>query len=135
VPAISRSATMSSTTSDASTAAPTASRSIPAEVAQQPFPDARFGAETLPSTSHPKAVSPEQVVLLSSIMAMRAIGHDTYVISLSNGQVWRQAGASQLALFFRIGDDVRIEKGALGSYHMSTAGTGSKNWVRVTRVQ
>jgi hypothetical protein len=66
---------------------------------------------------------------------MRPAGRATYAISLANGQVWRQEEASDVSLFFRVGDGVRIEKGALGSYHMSTATTGTKNWVRVTRIQ
>jgi hypothetical protein len=66
---------------------------------------------------------------------MSQLGLKIFAISLANGQVWRQEEASHIALFFRVGDDVRIEKGTLGSYHMSTAATGSKNWVRVTRVQ
>ena len=35
----------------------------------------------------------------------------------------------------RTGDDVRIEKGTFGSYHMSTSAAGAKNWVRVTRLR
>jgi hypothetical protein len=66
---------------------------------------------------------------------MRPAGRATYAISLANGQIWRQEEASDVSLFFRVGDGVRIEKGALGSYHMSTAATGTKNWVRVTRIQ
>jgi len=58
-----------------------------------------------------------------------------YVISLANGQVWRQVEASDITLFFRVGDNVRIEKGALGSYHLFTGATGSSSWVQVTRVQ
>jgi hypothetical protein len=75
------------------------------------------------------------MALLSSITAMHAVAPETYAISLANGQVWRQDGASQLSMFFHVGDDVRIERGALGSYHMSTATTGSKNWLSVTRIQ
>jgi len=75
------------------------------------------------------------MALLSSITAMRTVGQQKYAISLANGQVWRQEEASPISLFFRVGDNVRIEKGTLGSYHMSTDTTGTKNWVRVTRVQ
>jgi hypothetical protein len=95
---------------------------------------AKFGEETLPPTSRPTTPQ-EEMALLSSITAMRAVAPQMYVISLANGQVWRQEQASQIALFFRVGDDVRIAKGALGSYHMSTDKTGAKNWVRVTRIQ
>lgn len=95
---------------------------------------AQFGQETLPPTSRP-APKQTELALHSSITALSAVGPKTYAISLSNGQVWRQVEESHIAQFFRVGDDVQIEKAALGSYHMSTATTGSKNWVRVTRIQ
>jgi hypothetical protein len=96
---------------------------------------ARFGEETLPPAAQPKSRLPEETALLSSITALRKASSGTYTISLSNGQIWRQEESSQVAQFLRVGDDVRIEKAALGSYHMSTSSTGAKNWVRVTRIQ
>lgn len=75
------------------------------------------------------------MTLLATIKEMHEVRPQIYAISLSNGQVWRQEEGSHLALFFHVGDGVRIEKGALGSYHMSTAATGAKNWVRVSRIQ
>src|SRR5689334_13423014 len=96
---------------------------------------ARFGEETLPPAAHPKTQHQEDTALLSSITALRKASSGTYTISLANGQIWRQEESSPVAQFFRVGDDVRIEKAALGSYHMSTNRTGSKNWVRVTRSQ
>ena len=99
----------------------------------QPSPE-QFGEENLPRNLRPLKAE-DETTLLSRIKAMRAMGPETYAISLSNGQVWRQEEGSHVALFFHVGDDVRIEKGALGSYHMSAAATGSKNWVRVTRIQ
>ena len=65
---------------------------------------------------------------------MKEVRPKVFIISLANGQVWRQEG-TQITMFFHVGDDVRIEKHTLGSYHMSTAATGEKNWVRVTRIQ
>jgi hypothetical protein len=105
----------------------------PAAAPAQSSPE-QFGEENLPRTLRPLRAE-EDAALLSSIKAMRAVGPEAYAISLSNGQVWRQEEGSHVALFFHVGDNVRIEKGALGSYHMSTAATGSKNWVRVTRIQ
>lgn len=95
----------------------------------------RFGEETLPPAAQPKSRPPEETALLSSITALRKASSGTYTVSLANGQIWRQEESSQAAQFFRVGDDVRIEKAALGSYHMSTSSTGAKNWVRVTRIQ
>jgi len=96
---------------------------------------ARFGQETLPPAAQPKSQLPEETALLSRVSALSKGRSGTYTISLANGQVWRQEEASQVAQFFRVGDNVRIEKAALGSYHMSTASTGAKNWIRVTRIQ
>ena len=106
----------------------------PVAVAPAQSSPEQFGEENLPRASRPLRAE-EKTTLLSSIQAMRAVSPETYAISLSNGQVWRQEEGSHIALFFHVGDDVRIEKGALGSYHMSTVATGSKNWVRVTRIQ
>ncbi len=96
---------------------------------------ARFGEETLPPAAHPQIQQQEDVALLSSITALRKASSGAYTISLANGQVWRQEESSQVAQFLRVGDNVRIEKAAFGSYHLSTASTGAKNWVRVTRVR
>jgi hypothetical protein len=106
----------------------------PAPVAPAQSSPKQFGEENLPRALRPLRAG-EETTLLSSIKALRAVGPQTYAISLSNGQVWRQEEGSHIALFFHVGDDVRIEKGALGSYHMSAAATGSKNWVRVTRIE
>jgi hypothetical protein len=116
----------------ASAAPPKAVASAPprAPAAEQP-PAAQFGNEQLPRTS-PAAAAHQDEALLASITAMRTVGQKT-LISLSNGQVWRQEG-SQLTGLSRVGDGVRIERGALGSYHMSIVAYGAKNWVLVTRV-
>jgi len=118
----------------AAPAAPTASAAPAAQTAATSSA-ATFGAETLPPAAHPKTQHQEETALLSSITALRKASSGTYTISLSNGQIWRQEESSQVAQFLRVGDDVRIEKAAFGSYHMSTASTGAKNWVRVTRIQ
>lgn len=108
--------------------AATSSARAPAQSAE-----AQFGREQLPASARPQ--SHEQApVLSSSITAMRLVGPQTYQISLANGQIWRQEG-TQTTSSFRVGDDVHIRKGTLGSYHMWTDKVGEKNWVRVTRVQ
>jgi len=115
--------------------APTAPAAAAAPAATTSPAAAKFGEETLPSTTRPTTRPEEETILLSSITAMRAVSNQKYAISLANGQIWRQEEASPVSMFFRVGDSVRIRKGALGSYHMSTDTTGTKNWVRVTRVQ
>jgi hypothetical protein len=114
---------------NASTAAATAASTQPASTA------ATFGQETLPPTARASTSQQEEPALLSSITALRAVRPQLYAISLANGQVWRQTEASDIALFLHVGDDVRIAKGTLGSYRLSTASTGAKNWVRVTRLK
>ena len=89
----------------------------------------------MPPTARPKPSAEDEAALLSSITALRQVARATYAISLANGQIWRQEEASDISLFFRVGDNVRIEKGSLGSYRLSTDKTGAKNWVRVSRLQ
>jgi hypothetical protein len=108
----------------------------PAVIRSTPMePAAKFGKETLPMAARPKAAPPEEVALDSTIQSLKKVARSKYTITLANGQVWQQEEASDTALFFKVGDGVRIEKSSLGSYHMSTSATGSKNWIRVTRLQ
>jgi hypothetical protein len=106
----------------------------PAATAPKQPSNATFGEELLPLTSRSKAPARAESALLSSITAVSQIGPKLFVISLANGQVWSQEG-SQITTFFHVGDDARIERGALGSYHLSTTAAGQKNWVLVTRIQ
>jgi len=115
--------------------APNPAPTPPAVAAERADSTPRFGQETLPPTARPKPSPEDQAALLSSITALRQVARATYAISLANGQVWRQEEASDISLFFRVGDSVRIEKGGLGSYRLSTGATGAKNWVRVSRIQ
>ncbi len=126
---------MPAATPPAPTQAAASSQTGSAAAAVTPNPplQAQFGQELLPRNTRP-AQSENERALLSSITALQQVRPKTYYISLSNGQVWRQEGM-QIMAFFHVGDDVRIEKGALGSYHMSTARIGAKNWVDVTRIQ
>jgi hypothetical protein len=102
----------------------------------QPPSAAQFGEETLPDKLRPK-VQESKHILLSRITTIDEVRPNVFVISLANGQIWRQQGTqrAQVAIFFRAGDDVRIEKATFGSYHMSSAQTGTKNWVVVTRIR
>jgi len=120
----------------AGTTAP-AARTAPAALSSGPAPQAgtakEFGQEMLPPTAREKRPESE-AALVSTITDVHALGQSIYLISLANGQVWRQEGSSVTA-FFRSGSEVKIEKAMLGSYQMSTPQTGTKNWVRVTRVR
>jgi len=114
---------------------PAAARSAPTTITAASAPAAQFGAETLPPAAHPQNQLQADAALVSSITALQKSGSGMYTVSLANGQVWRQEESSQLAQFLRVGDAVRIEKAALGSYHMSATRTGAKNWMRVGRVE
>lgn len=74
------------------------------------------------------------MVLQSTIASIREVRPKLWLIVLGNGQIWLQEG-TQATMFFHAGYDVRIEEGLLGDFRMSTAQTGSKNVVKVTRVQ
>ena len=123
-----------SSPAESSAAAPAARASAAPAAAAANSPAAHFGEEYLPPPARPRSSEKEEA-LQSNITRVSEVGPSIYVIALANGQVWRQEGSAQIMMFFRVGDDVRIEKHALGSYHMSTKSTGAKNWVRVTRIQ
>jgi hypothetical protein len=56
------------------------------------------------------------------------------VLTLDNGQVWRQ---EEIESYFPLkdGDVVRIERGMLGSYHLTLVQEGWKKRTRVSRVR
>jgi len=116
-------------------AAPTAAAasSAPAAAPQGGGQAAEFGKESLPLKAREKPPASE-ASMVSTITDIHSLGQSIYLISLANGQVWRQEGSS-ITSFFRSGYDAKIEKAMLGSYQMSTPQTGEKNWVRVTRVR
>lgn len=111
-------------------ASPTAAPVAPASPTEQ------FGSNSLPASARPRTKKPRSTpTLLSSITTLNTDGPaHRYIISLANGQVWRQEGASDVTVFFRVGQDVRIEEGAFGSYHLFTSSTGT-HWLQVTRIQ
>lgn len=78
-----------------------------------------------------EATGAERMDSLSArITDLRQIELDKVVISLDNGQVWQQTTSSSLRL--REGDEVEIERGALGSYLLQKV--GSKRSMRVQRL-
>ena len=121
------------------TSAPAAAAASTPKVAAAPAPkapaaaDDRVGEEYLAPKERHSAQPPSAVH--SSIASVDEVRPSQYVIKLANGQVWRHSGVQTMA-FFRVGDDVNIEREMLGSYHMwSKATGGNTNWVRVTRVE
>jgi len=57
-----------------------------------------------------------------------------YVVTLDNGQVWRQQ-ESEVDFPLEAGETVRIDKGAMGSYRLHPVREGWKRWIRVTRTK
>jgi hypothetical protein len=117
----------------ASITAPPPPAAVPPVAAPPATSEARFGAEDIRQTERPKH-SKEEKVLLSTITSIRQVRPKLFMIVLANGQIWMQDG-TQITAFFRAGYEARIERGLLGDYRMSTAQTGEKNMVRVTRLQ
>jgi hypothetical protein len=98
-----------------------------------PTPEAKFGEEDLKQSARTPPAEADKV-LLSRITSIHEARPKLFIIVLANGQIWMQEG-TQITMFFRPGYDVRIDKGLFGHYRMSTAQTGEKNWVTVTRIQ
>jgi hypothetical protein len=70
----------------------------------------------------------------ATVTAMKGLPGDLARITLDNGQVWEQLQAS-VRFDVRVGDTVRIKKGALGSYRMSRVSRGASGWVAARRLQ
>ena len=96
-------------------------------------PAATFGAEELKQSARPKEAESDKV-LMATIASVKEVRPKLFLIVLTNGQIWMQEG-TQITMFFKAGYQARIEKGLFGDYRMSTAETGAKNLVRVTRIQ
>jgi hypothetical protein len=73
--------------------------------------------------------APEE--LASRVTTAQLTGAGLYVISLENGQVWRQEEAVSFRI--RSGDTAEIKAGALGAFYLRRNGKGRA--VRVTRVE
>jgi hypothetical protein len=78
-----------------------------------------------------EATGSERVDSISAqVTRLQQYDYDKVVISLDNGQVWKQIDSSSLRL--RVGDDVAIERAALGSFMLKKP--GSKRTMRVSRM-
>lgn len=77
-----------------------------------------------------EATGSEQMDSLSAtVTKLQKSGYDRVLITLDNGQVWKQVDASSLRL--RVGDAVDIERASLGSFMLRKQ--GSKRSMRVSR--
>jgi hypothetical protein len=69
--------------------------------------------------------------MLAVVSAVSIVGRGELVVTLDNGQVWRQLQASDYPL--KPGDHVEIDLAALGSYRLWTPST--RRATKVTRIQ
>ncbi len=77
-----------------------------------------------------EATGSERIDSLSAtVTRLRKFGYDKVLITLDNGQVWKQIDTSSLRL--RVGDTVDIERAALGSFMLRKE--GNNRWMRVSR--
>ena len=77
-----------------------------------------------------EATGSERIDSLSAtVTKLQKYSYDRVLITLDNGQVWKQVDASNLRL--RVGDAVDIERASLGSFMMRKK--GSKRSMRVSR--
>jgi hypothetical protein len=106
-------------------AARTAPPPSPAEAGATPE---EFGFRTK-EEEHEREVPPD---LLAKVVELREVVPNAYVITLDNGQVWRQT-QPKYNYFLREGDDVRIYTSRWRSYRLTTP--GQSGHVQVERVR
>jgi hypothetical protein len=131
---------IAATTSVASPGAAAASATPPAAVPAPPPVAAIPKASAAPQLGDElvnrkaRAAADTDKTLTAGITALREERPGEYLITLDNGQLWRQ---QQATTYFplNVGETVRIDKGALGSYQLTRLVQGSTRWVRVTRVK
>lgn len=89
---------------------------------------ARTAAVTGTAAPNTAQAKPGEEVLPGKITALRQASGGVLVFTLDNDQVWVQADADS-RFSFKVGDDVRIEHGAMGSFWLA-ANKGRKTKVK-----
>jgi hypothetical protein len=110
-------------TTSSAPAVPAASGATPATA------EANFGVSGGPLAAKRQAVALKEIAGRVTRVAARPRGE--LVITLENGQVWQQHEASE-SFELKVGDEVQIQSGALGSYIMISP---SKRGTKVTRIR
>ena len=72
--------------------------------------------------------------LTARIDSLRTTAEGLAIVTLDNGQVWRQI-ESEGDYPLAVGNTVRIDRAALGSYRLTLVKEGWKRWLRVTRTK
>lgn len=110
-----------------------------AQASPEPAPtaDDLFGAEDLVKSRKKEEKDKGSKSLRAKLVSLSFTNSGKYVITLDNGQVWRQiqgdTGRLSLSGIDGNGVPIIINKGALGSHRMRTV--SSKRTIRVERVQ
>lgn len=95
-----------------------------------PSAESSFGlVASTPRSEAARGESAEMNGLRAKVTALKTLNGDE-LITLDNGQVWRQLSGGVLLL--RVGDDVEINRAALGSFQMKVP---SGRTAKVKRVQ
>ncbi len=93
----------------------------------------QLGDELVKRKERPAAGTPE-ASLTAAVTKLREERLGIYLITLDNGQIWRQQEMTTNFLL-HVGETVRIDRGALGSYMLKPIVEGRSGWIRVTRVK
>ena len=103
-------------------------------IASPPLPSSRdLGAEELARPSS-RAAKVEDTALTARITAIRSVDATASIVTLDNGQVWRNEDPRRSG-FLKEGAAVTIRKGSFGSYRLTLDGGDSRNWISVIRVR
>lgn len=118
-------------------AAPAAPVSAPAPapaVTPAAPPEARFGAETLAKESQKAAGQPEQIDEIHAVISQLAFAaNGRAIVTLENGQVWRQIDGDTSPFRGKQGEKATIERSLFGSYSLTVE--GHNMLIKVNRVR
>lgn len=122
----------------ATTPAPRAAAPAPPApaVATALAPPARtpeLGAEELKRPSN-RTKQAEEAALTARITAIRVVDATASLVTLDNGQVWRNEDPRRSG-YLTEGASVTIRKGSFGSYRLTLDDGDSRNWITVSRVR
>jgi hypothetical protein len=124
----------------AAVAKPTTTPSLGSEQLRNK-PASALGEEQLRKPSSPSSSkwkfweskeTPADTGMTARIEGLKRTPYGLAVITLDNGQVWRQTEVED-SFPLDVGDTVRIEKAAMGSYRLTPVREGWKRSTRVTR--
>jgi hypothetical protein len=91
-----------------------------------------IGAEQL--TARAGRPEKQDVSLSARITAIRSVDVDASLVTLDNGQVWRNEDSRRTS-YLREGASVTIRKGSFGSYRLTVDGGDPRTWISVMRIR